>query len=445
VNRPLFSVAGIPVTIDVWFLLTLLLFYSLSGGGRAGIYAAAGIGVFTLIHELGHAFAARRFGATVEIRLTFLMGWAAYSADSPLKRWQSNVISAAGPLTHLASAAIALAAVRLLVDPNPQSLELAFDLYVAISWAGVVLAVLNLLPLLPLDGGHIAESFIGPAQRRAFLQATVAVCGLALAFGLLGGRNSGIAAWATDQRQIAFWAPLPEAIFRLVISVPAIFISSGVFIPLFCGFSAYQLLRQQDTGTAWKVTMPTTGASDAPEVISAVLSAERSGWATSNPGGYPKGWGASPWLNAEVIRRLGGSAEQVGAALSHLDSQRPRWMVDQLDRPEIAMLLAAVPPAAATSPAVAQARVLHGDARTLVDTALAAFHHDPGATGFYLIADGLAARGDLDGAMQWLTAAVERAPDPQRVATSPHLRVLHGRRDYQQLLGVAQRAVSEPG
>ena len=66
---------------------------------------------------------------------------------------------------------------------------------------------------------------------------------------------------------------------------------------------------------------------------------------------------------------------------------------------------------------------------------------DDSAEPFYLAAEGFAVRGDLDEAMNWLTGAVERHPDPTRVSMSRQLRPLHGRSDFQQLLGVAERAV----
>jgi stage IV sporulation protein FB len=73
-------VAGVPVTVDPFFLIGLVLVWSWAGGGRAGLYAAVFVGVFTLLHELGHALTARRFGADSAITLNLLVGWASYAS-----------------------------------------------------------------------------------------------------------------------------------------------------------------------------------------------------------------------------------------------------------------------------------------------------------------------------------------------------------------------------
>ena len=50
------------------------------------MWLAGSIAGFTLLHELGHAVAARRAGATAEISLDFLAGYASYTSQQPLSR-----------------------------------------------------------------------------------------------------------------------------------------------------------------------------------------------------------------------------------------------------------------------------------------------------------------------------------------------------------------------
>ena len=448
-TRPAFSAFGIPVTIDPWFLIALWIFYSLSGGGRGGIFTAVAIGVFTLVHEFGHALCARSFGAVAEIRLSFLVGWAEYSASKPLARWQRNLISLMGPLAQFVFAAVALGIVRegLLPATDRSTVELYVDLYDAIAWAGITLAVLNLLPLWPLDGGHLAESAVtalfGRPARRAFLVVTLGACGVMFLFSFSrGALGSDLEKWATDQRVLAALAPLPEAIGRLTIAVPAIALTSTIFIPLFCALSSWQALKfEQAPGVV------VTGASRVDltalateEVLRAVRTAERHGWETGHVGEFPRGFVASPWLEAQLARRAGAAHEQVSTVLVRLADDGSRWSLDRIERPEIGELLMFVPETIATCAHVAEARVMHGTTQALIDSALAAYHGDAAAEGFYLVAEGLTVRGDFDTAMQWLTSAVERRPDPRRVATSPRFRPLHGRHDFQQLLGVAERS-----
>ncbi|MSY11870.1 MAG: hypothetical protein F2673_01930, partial [Actinobacteria bacterium] len=96
-----FTVLGIPVTVDFFFVIGLVMIWSWAGGNRAGLFAAVLVGVFTLIHELGHALTARRFGARSAITLNLLVGWATYAAPRPLTRRQRNLIGLAGPLTQI--------------------------------------------------------------------------------------------------------------------------------------------------------------------------------------------------------------------------------------------------------------------------------------------------------------------------------------------------------
>ena len=85
--------------------------------------------------------------------------------------------------------------------------------------------------------------------------------------------------------------------------------------------------------------------------------------------------------------------------------------------------------------------MFHGSTADLTTVAMDIHRRDDSAEPFYLVAEGFAVRKELDEAMNWLTSAVERRPDPRRISTSRPLRPLHGRSDFQQLLGVAERAV----
>src|SRR6187455_2383846 len=96
-----FHLFGIPITVDPFFLIGLLLVWSWAGENQAGLFAALFVGVLTVVHELGHALTARRFGATSSITLNLLVGWASYAAPRPLTRRQRNTISLAGPLSQL--------------------------------------------------------------------------------------------------------------------------------------------------------------------------------------------------------------------------------------------------------------------------------------------------------------------------------------------------------
>lgn len=146
---------GFPVHVRAGFVMFMVLIVFVNGG-ELGLWMAGGIAVFTLLHELGHAFAARATGAQAEIALDFLAGYASYVPTRPLARWERAGIALAGPATQIVTSCAVLVAMGvnpLVRDDVGQS-----NATLALWWSGPVLGVLNLLPLMPLDGGNIAAA-----------------------------------------------------------------------------------------------------------------------------------------------------------------------------------------------------------------------------------------------------------------------------------------------
>lgn len=177
-----FRLFGFRVEVRPGFLIFLLLVVVLYGGSQ-GLWAAGSIAVFTVIHELGHASAARATGSHAEISLDFLAGYASYVPRRKLSRWERAGIAVAGAAAQFTSAVVVL----LLMGANPFSRDDITASYATISiwWAGVVLAVVNLIPILPLDGGSIVGLFVdwlAPRRgRTAVLWFSVAVSSVGVA------------------------------------------------------------------------------------------------------------------------------------------------------------------------------------------------------------------------------------------------------------------------
>ena len=135
-----------------------------------GLWVAGAVAVFTLIHELGHALAARAAGCSARISLDFMIAYAAYESRRPLSWRQRAGIALAGPMLQVSTAVIALFVSGTL--PWSRDDIGASDATLAIWWAGIALGLLNLVPLIPLDGGSIVASLIdsvAPSKGRAIM------------------------------------------------------------------------------------------------------------------------------------------------------------------------------------------------------------------------------------------------------------------------------------
>jgi Zn-dependent protease len=102
-----------------------------------------------LLHELGHALTARRYGIGVRgITLELLGGWTEMDRDAPNPRVDA-LVSLAGPAVSLVIGGIGTAAAFALPDRTVAD-QIAFQL----AASNIIVAVFNVLPGLPLDGGR---------------------------------------------------------------------------------------------------------------------------------------------------------------------------------------------------------------------------------------------------------------------------------------------------
>lgn len=164
-----FTLLGFRVEIRPGFIIFLGLVVFIYGGSL-GLWAAGTLAAFTLIHELGHALAARATGAHAEISLDFLAGYASYLPSRPLARWERAGIASAGSFAQGSVATV----IMLLLGANPLSRSdiLRNEATLSIWWAGIVLAVVNLIPVIPLDGGAIVSAAlekIAPHRGASFM------------------------------------------------------------------------------------------------------------------------------------------------------------------------------------------------------------------------------------------------------------------------------------
>lgn len=152
-----FRLFGTPIRVHFLFGLTILLFWSMQQNGdwrTLPIFAAI---VFqgVLCHELGHAFAGRAFGLEPMIDLTAFAGVTRWKRGKTLSPGKNLAISLAGPIVGITLGGLMLVALAVLQPPEESLLQFTL-------WWGVLVnlgwSLLNLAPILPLDGGNAMAS-----------------------------------------------------------------------------------------------------------------------------------------------------------------------------------------------------------------------------------------------------------------------------------------------
>jgi Zn-dependent protease/predicted transcriptional regulator len=196
----LFKVAGIQIAIDYsWTVIFVLVLWSLSAGyfplqypGYAwprywgvGLVATVLFFASVLIHELAHSLVANRLGQNVRRITLFIFGGMAHLSREPSDATVELQIAAAGPIMSLILGGVFWLTEMLLHGVATAPLWTAMLRYLA--YINVALAVFNLLPGFPLDGGRILRGFLW--RRSGDLRAATARAadwGTGIAFGLMG-------------------------------------------------------------------------------------------------------------------------------------------------------------------------------------------------------------------------------------------------------------------
>lgn len=188
--------AGITVRMHATFPLLLVWVAVMQYAGSArwsdvatGLVYTLGVFGIVVLHELGHALAARKFGIRTRDITLLPIGGIARLDRIPERPRQEFWIAVAGPAVNLVLAAglFALLAVGGLAAGNagawPGESPLA-----RLAWLNVGMAAFNLLPAFPMDGGRVLRALLALRldYGRATLIAVVVGKALAGALGVLG-------------------------------------------------------------------------------------------------------------------------------------------------------------------------------------------------------------------------------------------------------------------
>ena len=206
------TVVGIPVRLNWTFLLVLPLFAYLIGTEVAAIAGvmnetmgagidpaaisggavpwllgfAAVIGLFAgvLLHEFGHSLVAMRYGYQIESITLWLLGGLANFAEFP-ENWKHEFwIAVAGPIVSLGVGAVCYAVFWL----TPAGSNAVLFVFGYLALLNVVLAVFNMLPAFPMDGGRVLRALLARSQPHAQATQRAATVGKVFAFlmGVVG-------------------------------------------------------------------------------------------------------------------------------------------------------------------------------------------------------------------------------------------------------------------
>ncbi|MBI3849922.1 MAG: site-2 protease family protein [Verrucomicrobia bacterium] len=191
------SVAGIGIYLHVTFLV-LLGWVALSHYLQRHRWddAASGLGfivalfAIVVLHELGHALTAKRFGIRTRDITLLPIGGVARLERIPDEPKQELLVALAGPAVNVVLAVLLLGV--LFVGAGFSTLTefklVGGHFLVNLMWVNIILAVFNLLPAFPMDGGRVLRALL--AMRMDYVRATNIAArigqGMAWVFGFIG-------------------------------------------------------------------------------------------------------------------------------------------------------------------------------------------------------------------------------------------------------------------
>ncbi len=169
----LFSILGFRVSLDSsWFLLAILITWSLATGyfpsvieGLStqaawvlGVAGALGLFLSIVVHEFSHAIIARQFNLPISGITLFIFGGVAEMEDMPPNARAEFFMAIAGPIASIILAGLFYGLSGLFPAASPDKPLAALFSYLAL--INTVLAVFNLIPAFPLDGGRVFRAAV---------------------------------------------------------------------------------------------------------------------------------------------------------------------------------------------------------------------------------------------------------------------------------------------
>ena len=201
------SLLGVPVFVHWTFLLLIgwLMAGPLLSGQADAVAVSLRTGAFViavfgcvLLHEMGHALAARRYGVRTRDIVLLPIGGVARLERMPEKPSQELVVALAGPLVNVVIAALLIPAVLLIDGPRAFTAPADGSIFKAgflasLAIVNIMLVAFNAIPAFPMDGGRVLRAVLamfvdrGSATRAAAMVGRVAAVLFAI-YGLYSGQ-----------------------------------------------------------------------------------------------------------------------------------------------------------------------------------------------------------------------------------------------------------------
>ncbi len=247
------TIAGIDVRIHVTFL-ALLAWIAWSAYATTGTLAGAVDGVVLILlvfaivvmHEFGHALMARRFGIKTRDITLLPIGGVASLERMPERPRDELLVAIAGPAVNVVLAVVLAGfALALGLDLVPESAAEPMPMLVRLVWVNVMLAVFNLLPAFPMDGGRALRALLAMrlSDRAATRIAAQLGQAMALLFGIVGlffnpvlifialflWMGASGEAKLAEAKWVAHGVPVSAAMARAVVAIP---VSATLAVPV---------------------------------------------------------------------------------------------------------------------------------------------------------------------------------------------------------------------
>ena len=149
-----------------------------------GAVAAIGLFVGVALHELGHSVVAMHYGYDIDSITLWLLGGLARFTEQPKTWFHEFWIAIAGPIVSVAIGALCY----LIILATPEGFDGVIFVFGYLAFLNVFLAIFNMLPAFPLDGGRVLRALY--TRNQPFAQATQRAVrigkGFAIALGLFG-------------------------------------------------------------------------------------------------------------------------------------------------------------------------------------------------------------------------------------------------------------------